>query len=53
MNYIQLTKERKAQIDILLEQGLSMRKTTSILELVIQLFLDIKLDLSEKKNKYK
>ena len=31
MNYIQLTKERKAQIDILLEQGLSMRKTTSIL----------------------
>lgn len=31
MNYKQLTKEKKAQIDILLEQGLSMRKTASIL----------------------
>ena len=31
MNYTQLTKEKKAQIDILLEQGLSMRKTASIL----------------------
>ena len=28
MNY---TKEKKAQIDILLEQGLSMRKTAEIL----------------------
>ena len=31
MNYKQLTKEKKAQIDILLEQGLSMRKTAEIL----------------------
>ena len=31
MNYTQLTKEKKAQIDILLEQGLSMRKAASIL----------------------
>lgn len=31
MNYTQLTKEKKAQIDILLQQGLSMRKTASIL----------------------
>ena len=31
MNYTQLTKEKKAQIDILLEQGLSMRKTAEIL----------------------
>ncbi len=32
MNYKQLTKEKKAQIDILLKQGLSMRKTAKILE---------------------
>ena len=31
MNYNQLTKEKKAQIDILLEQGLSMRKTAELL----------------------
>ena len=31
MNYKQLTNEKKAQIDILLEQGLSMRKTAEIL----------------------
>ena len=31
MNYKQLTKEKKAQIDILLDQGLSMRKTAEIL----------------------
>ena len=31
MNYTQLTNEKKAQIDILLEQGLSMRKTAEIL----------------------
>jgi len=31
MNYTQLTNEKKAQIDILLEQGLSMRKVASIL----------------------
>ena len=31
MNYKQLTKEKKAQIDILLEQGLSMRKVANIL----------------------
>ena len=31
MNYTQLTKEKKAQIDILLEQGLSMRKVATIL----------------------
>lgn len=31
MNYTQLTDEKKAQIDILLEQGLSMRKTAQIL----------------------
>lgn len=31
MNYKQLTKEKKAQIDILLEQGLSMRKTAEVL----------------------
>lgn len=31
MNYKQLTKEKKAQIDILLKQGLSMRKTAEIL----------------------
>ena len=33
MNYKQLTKEKKAQIDILLEQGLSMRKVANILEI--------------------
>lgn len=31
MNYKQLTNEKKAQIDILLDQGLSMRKTAEIL----------------------
>ena len=31
MNYTQLTKEKKSQIDILLDQGLSMRKTAEIL----------------------
>ena len=31
MNYTQLTNEKKAQIDILLEQGLSMRKVAEIL----------------------
>jgi len=31
MNYTQLTAEKKAQIDILLDQGLSMRKVSSIL----------------------
>lgn len=30
MNYTQLTEKKKAQIDILLEQGLSMRKTAEI-----------------------
>ena len=33
MNYTQLTKEKKAQIDILLEQGLSMRKTAEVLRI--------------------
>lgn len=33
MNYTQLTKEKKAQIDILLDQGLSMRKVASIMEI--------------------
>ena len=31
MNYKQLTNEKKAQIDILLSQGLSMRKTAEVL----------------------
>jgi len=31
MNYKQLNKEKKAQIDILLEHGLSMRKTAEVL----------------------
>ena len=31
MNYKQLSKEKKAQIDILLEQGLSMRKAAEVL----------------------
>ena len=31
MNYKQLTKEKKAQIDILLAQGLSMRKVAELL----------------------
>ncbi len=31
MNYKQLTTEKKAQIDILLDQGLSMRKTAEVL----------------------
>ena len=31
MNYNQLTNEKKAQIDILLKQGLSMRKTAEVL----------------------
>lgn len=33
MNYTQLTNEKKAQIDILLEQGLSMRKVASIMKI--------------------
>ena len=33
MNYKQLTPEKKAQIDILLAQGLSMRKTAEVLEI--------------------
>ena len=33
MNYTQLTNEKKAQIDILLEQGLSMRKAAKILNI--------------------
>lgn len=31
MNYTQLTEKKKVQIDILLEQGLSMRKVASIM----------------------
>ena len=31
MNYTQLTEKKKAQIDILLHQGLSMRKAANIL----------------------
>ena len=31
MNYKQLTKEKKAQIDILLDQGMSMRQTAKVL----------------------
>ena len=31
MNYTQLTEKKKAEIDILLQQGLSMRKVASIL----------------------
>lgn len=34
MNYKQVTKE-KTQIDILLKQGLSVRKTTKILEIIL------------------
>ena len=33
MNYTQLTSEKKAQIDILLNQGLSMRKTAEVLNI--------------------
>ena len=33
MNYTQLNNEKKAQIDILLNQGLSMRQTAKILEI--------------------
>lgn len=33
MNYTQLTKEKKAQIDVLLEQGLSMRRVAQILKI--------------------
>ena len=33
MNYTQLTSEKKVQIDILLEQGLSMRKVADILKI--------------------
>ena len=33
MNYKQLTPEKKAQIDILLAQGLSMRKTAEVLKI--------------------
>ena len=33
MNYTQLTEKKKAQIDILLEQGLSMRKVAEILKI--------------------
>ena len=31
MNYTQLTEKKKAQIDILLEQGMSMRKVATII----------------------
>ena len=33
MNYTQLTEKKKVEIDILLKQGLSMRKVASILEI--------------------
>ena len=33
MNYTQLTDKKKAQIDILLDQGLSMRKTAEVLNI--------------------
>lgn len=33
MNYTQLTDEKKAQIDILLSQGVSMRNVANILEI--------------------
>ena len=33
MNYTQLTSEKKAQIDVLLDQGLSMRKVGKILNI--------------------
>ena len=33
MNYTQLTEKKKVEIDILLNQGLSMRKVASILNI--------------------
>lgn len=33
MNYTQLTEKKKVEIDILLKQGMSMRKVASILEI--------------------
>lgn len=58
MNYKQLTKEKKAQIDILLEQGLSMRKVASILGISHStisryksgIYKNRKIDITEKYN---
>lgn len=49
MNYTQLTKEKKAQIDILLEQGLSMRKTASILGISHSTISRYKADIYQKR----
>ncbi len=58
MNYTQLTKEKKAQIDILLKQGLSMRKTAEILGIShstisrykANVYKKRKIDITEKYN---
>ena len=56
MNYKQLTNEKKAQIDILLEQGMSMRKTAEVLGIShstisrykANIYKKIKTDISKK-----
>ena len=58
MNYKQLTKEKKAQIDILLDQGLTMRKVANILHISHStisrykagIYRTRKIDINEKYN---
>ena len=49
MNYKQLTQEKKAQIDILLEQGLSMRKVAEIMGICHSTISRYKADIYKKR----
>ena len=53
MNYIQLTEKKKVEIDILLNQGLSMRKVASILNISHSTISRYKAGIYKKKNKFR
>ena len=50
MNYTQLTEKKKAQIDILLEQGMSMRASAKILGISHSTISRYKAKIYKKKN---
>lgn len=52
MNYTQLTNEKKAQIDILLEQGLSMKKVAKILKISHSTISRYKANIYKKRDRY-
>ena len=51
MNYTQLTEKKKVEIDILLNQGLSMRKVAAILGISHSTISRYKSGIYKKRNK--